>query len=648
MVFSLYFIVTLTVTAVHMYIDYSLAKDEVMKELIIFENTFKQGLSNEVWNLDYDELSSIVHGMIEVPSIIGVSIHDDRRESLISTGWILENSGAPKYFAYQYGEPQPIPERMLGVFFKREFPLVFMTEDGKRHDLGYCTLYSSSAVVFDKVKYNFFMIVFNSIIKTVFLWLIFLYIGRSLLGKPLAILSSFVKKLSLGNLENLKVDVQTSGRNELQVLEDGFNTMIQKLILEKNRIISFRRFSSKIPEFKDSLQTLRFVFHEVCNHVSVSNAAYYYDIYSPGQTHQELLYDNGKFLKTAITNELLEHCYVAPNQQVVVYNTIGAENPLTLFYKKFGKTNIQGGHVVLIRKDASNVNLICLYRSEGQPPFSDSDIEYIKSMISEVRIISESVDHVRKNARMESELQTAAAIQNTLLPKSLPHAPHLELADYYQSATETGGDWYGFTQVIDGVMYLAIGDVTGHGTPAALIAATASATCRLMEENHVAAKKRIQVTEFLQTLNRAIYRVGNGQYLMTFFLAGIDLTTGKITFSNAGHNFPILMRANGKLEHLKNSGTPLGVQHEMTYTENYEQLLEGDTLYLYTDGVIENVNSKGKIWGIRDFRKFLRKYSQLPVKQMVDEFTTERKNFYARSPLEDDITLVACKVVKPF
>ena len=91
---------------------------------------------------------------------------------------------------------------------------------------------------------------------------------------------------------------------------------------------------------------------------------------------------------------------------------------------------------------------------------------------------------IRANARMEEELKTAAAVQNSLFPDEIPQSETYQLASFFESASETGGDWYGFITRAKDSLFILIGDVTGHGTPAALVTATASATCRMLEDRY--------------------------------------------------------------------------------------------------------------------------------------------------------------------
>lgn len=249
--------------------------------------------------------------------------------------------------------------------------------------------------------------------------------------------------------------------------------------------------------------------------------------------------------------------------------------------------------------------------------------------------------------RMEGELKTAAAVQNALLPKQLPNVANYELANYYQSASETGGDWHGVLTKVENFLFLLVGDVTGHGSPAALVAASASATCRtiedLFESELSSSGSFLTPSKILEYVNASVYKAGHPLFLMTFLAIRIDLNDGNLLFSNAGHTFPILLRGNGEFHHLLNSNNCLGSQKTLTFSETSYTLEPGDTLVCYTDGLIELENSTGEMWGMRRLRRSMKQNSKDSVQPLVNHIVDEVHQFQNGNPLVDDITLLACR-----
>lgn len=253
-----------------------------------------------------------------------------------------------------------------------------------------------------------------------------------------------------------------------------------------------------------------------------------------------------------------------------------------------------------------------------------------------------------QNKRMEEEMKTAAALQGALFPDVLPDILNVNLASFFKSATESGGDWYGFMTEFENHLFILIGDVTGHGTPAALVTATACATCRILEKifSHNSKTKPPSPSQIMDYLDEAVFEAGAPNYLMTFFIARINLETGQINFCNAGHNFPLLIHSNGKMKHLLNANNPLGYHKKTRFLENETQLEQGDILFFYTDGLIENESQDGNIWGIHKLLSHLKKYHSFNIKKMVDSLVSDMYEFFEGNPFNDDVTIVACQINK--
>ncbi|MGK5091916.1 AAA family ATPase [Deltaproteobacteria bacterium TL4] len=291
------------------------------------------------------------------------------------------------------------------------------------------------------------------------------------------------------------------------------------------------------------------------------------------------------------------------------------------------------------------LNLLYLENHLTPGAFTESRLEIIKILSAQAAISIENAklySNLGKSVRMEAELKTAAAVQHALLPLSTPSISNMDIACYYQSASETGGDWYGFMTQLDKSLYVMIGDVTGHGSPAALVTAAASTACGLLEE--LSEGTPPPLPKVLHHLNRAVFKTGRSEYLMTFFIAAIHLETGLITFSNAGHNFPLCLDSQGKINKLLNRNPRLGETELVAFTEGQQQLFKGDLLFFFTDGLVENISPQGEEWGDKRLRNFLRtnrnSTSQTIVKGLVDEMNL----FNEGLPLGDDVTMVVLQI----
>nr|MBF0223685.1 HAMP domain-containing protein [Desulfobulbaceae bacterium] len=201
------------------------------------QKTFENVLAAELWHLDTEALVSTLAGMLEIPTIVGVTIVSTDGEN-IAAGGIVDRAGESGDVGLQVNllglksDAVTIPHEKKYKFslFQHSFP-IFYTYESETKRLGEVTLFSNTTVIFQRVKLQFFLLVFNAVIKTVALWFIFLWFSNRLIRKPLTELATATQKISLDNLSSAKVDIGSSARDELKVVEESFNQMIDTLCL---------------------------------------------------------------------------------------------------------------------------------------------------------------------------------------------------------------------------------------------------------------------------------------------------------------------------------------------------------------------------------------------------------------------------------
>ncbi len=333
-------------------------------------------------------------------------------------------------------------------------------------------------------------------------------------------------------------------------------------------------------------------------------------------------------------------------------NQVFAEEP-----SEYGSSGVLlRNHVLRIPIEQKD-HFLALIEIEGvnSEVYGPSEQDFVETLSRSLAIALKNIDFTQELAekiRMEGELKTAAAVQQALFPKTLPEVPNVQLATFFRSASETGGDWYGFMKRFDQHLYVMIGDVTGHGTPAALVTATASATCKILEEmyylRYAFDREVPSPAECMKHLNNAIFEAGHPDFLMTFFIACINLDTGALTFSNAGHNFPLIVRANGKVKRLLNANSRLGYAKDWMFSQKDEQLEHDDLILFYTDGLTENENTAGEMWGEKRLVRALRRYRNQSAQAIVDQLIQENDDFSGQRALADDITVVCTRITAPF
>lgn len=244
-------------------------------------------------------------------------------------------------------------------------------------------------------------------------------------------------------------------------------------------------------------------------------------------------------------------------------------------------------------------------------------------------------------ARIDNELQIARTIQASFLPRDLAGlaGPRgLALAAWFQPAWEVGGDLYNGFRLDDGRLFLCIGDVAGKGVPAALMMAV---TTTLMK---AVAASTSDPAKILQRVNRELCAINEEMLFVTLFAAVLTPETGELIFSNAGHNLPLRLRANGRPEWIGDQpGLVLGVEPEFAYTVSRLQLEPGETLLLYTDGLTEAMNAADECFGNEQLLAVGRAGgSDTPV-QLIERVVTTVAAHVGSAEQSDDLTLLAVK-----
>jgi phosphoserine phosphatase RsbU/P len=211
-----------------------------------------------------------------------------------------------------------------------------------------------------------------------------------------------------------------------------------------------------------------------------------------------------------------------------------------------------------------------------QKPWDNSQlVATLRSEIDEGRARRQRVEYE------ERELQEALRIQRKLLPATMPQIDGLEIASSWQPASGVGGDCFDAVQFSPTRLAVSIADVVGKGIPAALMMSNLQATVRAF------ATDAAPPSELCQQVNRVLCgNVAEGRFI-SFFYCVVDTELGTLTYANAGHYPPILVRASGDLERLAAGGAVLGVLPDVTYAQGEIAVRPGDRLVLFTDGITE-------------------------------------------------------------
>jgi serine phosphatase RsbU (regulator of sigma subunit)/ketosteroid isomerase-like protein len=255
------------------------------------------------------------------------------------------------------------------------------------------------------------------------------------------------------------------------------------------------------------------------------------------------------------------------------------------------------------------------------------------SAVMEQRLEQERIER----ERIEQELRVARRIQQASLPKETPTLAGWQISPFYQPAREVGGDFYDFFELEDGRVGVVVGDATGKGIPAALLAEATSNMLRAVAQ----ALDSTSPGKVLERVNETLLARIPPNMFVTCFYAILEPESGSLTYANAGHDLPYLHR-NGEAEELRARGMPLGLMPGRGYEEKKTILEAGKSALFYSDGLVEAHDPKGKMFGFPRLRALVAEHAQ--ERSLGDFLMEELYSFVGDGwEQEDDITLLTLK-----
>lgn len=247
----------------------------------------------------------------------------------------------------------------------------------------------------------------------------------------------------------------------------------------------------------------------------------------------------------------------------------------------------------------------------------------------------------RQLAALHQELETARRIQFSILPHESPATTHLAIATRYQPMAEVAGDYFDFAHIDAQRCGFLIADVSGHGVPAALIASMVKVAFQAQAEH------REIPEQVLAGMNGILGHRLEGQFVTAGY-AFIDTASGKLRYAGAGHPPLYILSSGGELCELASEGLMLGPFAEARYAGTERNLLPGDRILMYSDGIIEVFNRRGEEFGVRRLKDILCQETGLTAEEMADRLLLETKTWAGigkGGTLEDDLTLIIIDVL---
>ena len=277
--------------------------------------------------------------------------------------------------------------------------------------------------------------------------------------------------------------------------------------------------------------------------------------------------------------------------------------------------------------------------------FTDRDLTLFKALAGQVAVAldnSRLLEHYIEKQRIEQSLEVARGIQGNLLPRGGMSLPGLEIHGVSVPCEETSGDYFDYIRRTKGNrLGLVVGDVSGHGIPAALLMTTARALLRALTATDAPPDQIVtRVNQFLAD------DVETGSF-MTLFYGELDESSREMVYVRAGHNEPLVYRrATDSFEELQEGGIALGIDDDFQFDVEGPVTLEtGDMLFLYTDGIVEAMDRHGEPFGIERVQDVLRRHRDDPARTIVDALREAAQAHIGSDERQDDLTLVLAKAI---
>ncbi|HEY5839428.1 MAG TPA: GAF domain-containing SpoIIE family protein phosphatase, partial [Pyrinomonadaceae bacterium] len=276
--------------------------------------------------------------------------------------------------------------------------------------------------------------------------------------------------------------------------------------------------------------------------------------------------------------------------------------------------------------------------AEGR--FTEDHLKVLTTLASVAAIRVENArltEEQFERERLERELQVASEIQQRFQPASAPQVPGYELQGISFPCYEIGGDYYDFIHKRNGNLVVALGDVSGKGTSAALLMSSLHAAVHAQFDTHGS------LAETISSINRYLVESIPANRFVTLFYADLNPKTGELAFLNAGHNPPLIVHASGTMEQLAAGGLPLGIMADADFREGRTTLNPGDVLVIYSDGVSEATSPTGEEFGPTRLYEAVARNLDASAAGIRDRIESALTKFAQGTPAGDDITMVIVK-----
>jgi len=284
--------------------------------------------------------------------------------------------------------------------------------------------------------------------------------------------------------------------------------------------------------------------------------------------------------------------------------------------------------------------VILLGEKKNERPFTQEDYDFITTITNLALVSDENArmqQEIIEKQRMEKELAIARDIQMSLLPQPIPVLQGYEISSVFDPCYMVGGDYFDFLRLSSEKTGIAIGDVSGKSTPAAMIMASLQASLRAFTSMEIT-DPQLTIT----LINQLLCESQSGKYV-TFFYGVLNHRTNQLSYVNAGHCYPLIIGRSGEVQRLVTGGTVMGFFKDVKYKSGSCELMPGDLMVLYTDGVSELIDEKEEEFGVDRMISILREHQTEPIAQIQEALVGALQAHRGAQQQWDDITFILLK-----
>lgn len=317
-------------------------------------------------------------------------------------------------------------------------------------------------------------------------------------------------------------------------------------------------------------------------------------------------------------------------------NTINALELRSVVCVPLVRVNLSGGAATqMLTMAQSNAGVLYMDSRLTAVDLAGGNRELLQTLAIEASTVLENarlLEEERAKQRIEEELDVARSIQQSLLPRTMPEAGWFAVQGSSEASHQVGGDYFDVVAIGPETWSMVVADVSGKGVSSALLAS-------FLQGAFLTASCATDIPEVLSRINTFLNdRAEHGKYA-TLFYSKLD-SSGRLTYSNAGHCAPLLLRHTGEIEKLEPTAVPVGLLPGARFDLDYRDLAAGDRLVLYTDGVTEAENGKGEFFGRKGLRDAVQRAGNAGCRELHDAIKKEILDFTAGAEQSDDVTLL--------